>query len=42
MNHEVNKRPKLSMFYVIIDVLVWLCCIAFAGTVAVSYLMVTL
>lgn len=42
MNHEVPHRPKLSMFNVIVDILVWLCCIAFAGTVAVSYLMVTL
>ena len=42
MNHEVSKRPEPSRTNVIVDVLVWTTCAAFAIAVAASYLWVTL
>jgi len=37
--HSLPPRPKLSPLAVAIDVLVWCLCAAFAGAVALSYLM---
>ncbi len=39
---ELPPRPKTPWFNIVVDILVWIVCIAFSMTVAGSYLMATL